>query len=179
MIDLRDLGTITSGYGLRDSPTAGASTVHKGLDIVLKDSNIPSVSSGTVSYVGYSKSGGNTIAIKQSDGVTARYMHLASPSTLKVGDTVTEGQTIGIQGSTGISTGDHVHIQFEDNKGSTLDPVAYFETGDGTNTNWYLESDSGGILSTIATKVIQILAVIIVMVLAAYLFLKAFDIKII
>lgn len=183
MIDLRELGTITSGYGKRTSPTTGASTNHKGLDIVLTDKNIPSVTSGTVSYVGYSNSAGNYIKIKQNDGTTATYMHMASPSSLSVGDKVSEGQTVGIMGNTGISTGTHLHIQFEDDNGTVLDPVAYFETGDGTNTNWYLESDDTGGVSGVVLgfvgKIIYFVAILLVIILAVYLFMKAFDIQII
>ena len=176
MINLLNLGTVSSGFGQRTSPTAGASSNHKGIDIVLKDDMIPSVLGGTVSYVGYSKTGGNMISIEQSDGTTATYMHLSTLPQLKVGELVEPGTPIGSQGSTGISTGKHLHFQVEKN-GEYIDPEKYFsEYG---KISIPVINSGGNILSNIATKVIQILAVILILVLAAYLFMKAFDISII
>ena len=176
MIDLRQLGTITSGYGARKSPTKGASTFHKGLDIVLKNEAIPSVMDGTVSKVGKSSSAGNWISIKQTDGTTATYMHLAEMPSWSVGDTIAEGQTVGIMGNTGISTGRHLHIQFSDNRGNTLDPVAYFETGDGTNTDWKLDEieANSSWWSGLLEKIVFIVAILCVAVLGAVLFMQAF-----
>ena len=126
MINLLGLGRKTSGYGNRDNPTGSGNDNHKGLDLVLHNDNIPAVMGGTVTYVGYAGNAGNMVTIKSNDGYIHKYMHLASPSTLKVGQTVTEGQTIGIQGSTGRSTGKHLHFQVEYSDGSgTIDPEKY------------------------------------------------------
>lgn len=180
MIDLRGENSknVTSGYGQRTAPVEGASTNHKGLDIVLEDYNVPAVMTGTVEYVGYSSSGGNMIHIKHKDGVTARYLHLASLPSFNVGDVVKEGQIIGIMGSTGKSTGDHLHIDFQ-RGGATLDPDEYFDSGNGAFVSTTVESDGSGLLSGIATKIIQVLAVVLVLVFAVYLFMKAFEINII
>ena len=179
MINLLNLGTITSGYGQRTSPTAGASKNHKGIDIVLKDKNVPAVLGGTVTKAGYSNSAGQFIEVEQTDGTIATYMHL-SQKNVATGDTITEGQIIGVEGSTGISTGSHLHYQVSFN-GDYLDPEAYLNGGFRPDTNlidtW--EDNSGGLLSGIASKIIQILAVILVLVFAVYLFMKAFDISII
>lgn len=180
MIDLRGENSknVTSGYGQRTAPVEGASTNHKGLDIVLEDYNVPAVMTGTVEYVGYSSSGGNMIHIKHKDGVTARYLHLASLPSFNVGDVVKEGQIIGIMGSTGKSTGDHLHIDFQ-RGGATLDPDEYFDSGNGAFVSTTVDSDSSGLLPGIATKIIQVMAVVLVLVFAVYLFMKAFEINII
>ena len=182
MIDLRSIGTVTSGYGKRTSPTAGASSQHKGLDIVLNDYSVPAVQTGTVEYVGYSSSGGNMVYVKHNDGVTARYLHLASPSSLNVGDVVKEGEKIGTMGSTGISTGDHLHIDFQ-RGGVTLDPDEYFSSGgSGAFVATSNDSDTNGLKGTlldIAGKLLTFIVVLLIVVLAVYLFMKAFDISLI
>lgn len=177
MIDLRELGVISSGYGARKAPTTGASTFHKGLDIVLNDEAIPSVMGGTVSKVGKSSSAGNWISIKQTDGTTATYMHLAEMPSWSVGDTISEGQTVGIMGNTGISTGTHLHIQFSDNQGNTLDPVAYFETGDGSYTDFMVDealNNAGSWWENLLEKIVFMIAILCVAALSAILFMQAF-----
>ena len=126
MIDLTKLGTVTSEYGSRPAPTAGASTNHKGIDVVLNDSNIPAVTSGTVSDKGSDSSRGNWISIRDAYGNVQTYMHMASGSSLSVGDKVAEGDTVGIMGSTGISTGNHVHFQVHNAQGAYINPETYF-----------------------------------------------------
>lgn len=188
MINLLDLGRLTSGFGQRTSPTKGASSNHKGIDIVLENDNIPSVKAGTVSYVGYSNSGGNMIFIEQEDGTTAKYMHMANPSTLSVGDTVKEGQTIGTQGNTGVSTGKHLHFQVEGTSGA-IDPEIYLDVESYIANSSHFdhigenkkENDSGikGSLLDILGKLLTFIAILLIIVLAVYLFMKAFDISII
>ena len=177
MINLIELDTdksVNSAFGWRNSPTEGASTSHKGIDITLSDYNIPSVLGGTVSYVGYSNSGGNMIFVKQNDGTTAKYMHMAAPSTLKVGDVVSEGTILGTQGSTGISTGDHVHFQVEKD-GVPIDPETYFSSSVVVEE----KESNGGIISDILGKIVTAIVILLLAVLAVYLFMKAFDIQII
>lgn len=191
MINLITLDTdkkVNSGFGVRTQPTEGASKNHKGIDITLADDNIPSVRSGTVSYVGYSDTGGNMIYIEQEDGTTAKYMHLASPSPLSVGDTVKEGQTIGTQGSTGVSTGKHLHFQVEGTSGA-IDPEIYLDVESYIANSSHFdhigenkkENDSGikGSLLDILGKLLTFIAILLIIVLAVYLFMKAFDISII
>lgn len=177
MIDLTSLGTITSGFGLREAPVEGASTNHKGVDIVLSDSNIPAVSDGVISYIGYSQSGGNMVWVTDSAGNTQKYMHLAEQASGSVGDYVTEGQTLGIMGSTGYSTGDHVHFQVENSSGTALDPISYMQSGSagtvtttssGGNQKWY---EAAG------EYIILFVAYALLAVLAFFLFFKAFKIQ--
>ena len=131
MIDLLNLGTLTSHFGNRDAPTSGASTNHKGIDIVLNDSSIPAVTGGEVIDSGYDSGMGNYIKIKDSNGYTHTYMHMASKSKYVAGSQVKEGSTIGTMGSTGISTGDHLHYQVQDSGGTFLDPEKYLSGATG------------------------------------------------
>lgn len=134
MINLLNLGTLTSGFGNRTSPTAGASSNHKGVDIVLKSDNIPAVTSGTVTATGSDSSRGNWISIKDNYGNVQTYMHMADKSSLSAGETVSEGDIIGVMGNTGISTGKHLHFQVSDGSGTFIDPESYFGGSTGTNS---------------------------------------------
>ena len=176
------LGTITSGFGYRgDIGVAGATADHKGMDIVLNSDNVPAIVGGTVIGKGTGASSGNWIKIRQDDGYTATYMHLAKLPTLSTGSTVTTGQTIGVQGSTGVSSGKHLHYQIQDAEGNYQNPLIYDGVsssvwGGGstvTQTGWKEQvSDTMG-------TVVKVAVLIFIGVIAAVLFFKAFDIKLI
>ena len=101
---------ITSGFGKRSSPTAGASTYHKGIDIGASTGTaIYAAASGTVTEAGYSSSRGNYVVISHGSGVSTVYMH-CSALYVSSGSKVSQGQTIAAVGSTGISTGSHLHF---------------------------------------------------------------------
>ena len=119
---------ITSRFGNRDSPTAGASSNHRGIDIggLPVNSRIYAIANGTITSMGYNNSMGNYIWIDHGNGYSSVYMHMNShASGLLTGSSVTAGQNIGFLGSTGISTGPHLHlgIQLE---GKYIDPVEIF-----------------------------------------------------
>lgn len=117
-------GTITSRFGKRKAPTAGASTYHKGLDIAAPMGvSILAAKGGTVVTSTYSSSAGNYIMINHGEGLNTVYMH-ASKRVVKVGDTVTQGQKIAEVGSTGYSTGPHLHFGVIV-KGNYVDPEPY------------------------------------------------------
>ena len=100
---------------------------HKGLDIAAPGgSQILAVADGTVCNVTYNPKGfGHLIVIKQNDGIKAYYGHMKKETFLKKGDKVKEGDTIGIVGSTGKSTGNHLHLEFR--KGDErIDPLTYY-----------------------------------------------------
>lgn len=182
LIELDTNKTVNSGFGLRESPTAGASTNHKGIDITLTDDSIPSILSGIVTYVGYSSTGGNMVKVAQNDGTIATYMHMAEPSKLKAGQTITEGTIIGMQGSTGVSTGKHLHLSIEKD-GEYIDPEDYLNNTNGSpyDTRNIVSSIGDGLTSGImgiVGKVIYFLIILLVLVLAFVLFMKAFDIKV-
>ncbi|WFR56856.1 peptidoglycan DD-metalloendopeptidase family protein [Anaerocolumna sp. AGMB13025] len=115
---------ITSTFGNREQPTEGASTYHKGIDIgASTGSNIVAAGSGSVVTAAYSVSAGNYIMIYHGDGVYTVYMH-CSKLLVSVGDEVTKGQTIALVGSTGISTGSHLHFGVTVN-GTYVNPLNY------------------------------------------------------
>ena len=101
---------ITSYFGDRESPTEGASTNHKGVDIgASTGTSVVAAAGGTVVISQYSASAGNYIMISHGGGVYTVYMHLSSLGVSK-GATVSRGDYIGAVGSTGYSTGPHLHF---------------------------------------------------------------------
>lgn len=128
-------GNVTSGYGMRNDPFTGKQKMHSGVDIAGKkgdrlDSNV----SGKVSFAGKgtgSMSGfGNYVAIETADGLKHFYAHL-DKVIAKVGDTVAVGSQIGNIGSTGSSTGSHLHYQVNKN-GKAIDPSGYLNNAKNT-----------------------------------------------
>lgn len=99
---------ITSKYGKRTPPCKGASSDHKGIDLDGNKSMIHTVMPGKVKKVGNNRAMGNYIVIEHGDFVTI-YGHLSTTLVL-ARQYVAAGQIIGITGSTGISTGDHLHF---------------------------------------------------------------------
>lgn len=117
-------GRITSTFGNRESPTAGASTNHKGIDIgAPSGSNIIATMSGEVVTATYSVSAGNYIMLYHGDGLYSVYMH-SSKLLVSVGDNVKQGDTIALVGSTGYSTGPHLHFAIIKD-GSYVNPQNY------------------------------------------------------
>ena len=101
---------VTSDYGPRTSPTNGASSNHKGIDIgAAYGADIVAADGGTVLVATYSSSGRNYVIIDHGGGLCTVYMH-ASSLTVSAGQTVSKGQVIAKVGSTGISTGNHLHF---------------------------------------------------------------------
>ena len=111
--------TITSRYGSRSGGT------HTGLDIAAPTgTTITAAADGTVTYVNYSNvSYGNCIKISHGNGIETLYAH-CSELYVSVGETVTQGQAIATVGSTGNSTGSHLHLEIRVN-GTTLNPQNY------------------------------------------------------
>lgn len=103
---------VSSNYGGRKSPTAGASSFHKGIDISGNyGDDVYAYKYGTVISSGYNSGGyGNMILIQHYDGSCTRYAHL-SKILVKQNEIVFGGQLIGRVGSTGISTGNHLHFE--------------------------------------------------------------------
>lgn len=115
----------TSGFGLRSSPGGIGSTNHKGVDYGAPSGTpIPSQSSGTVIASGYNGSMGNYVRVRSGDGKVHTYMH-NSRNNVGVGQTIGRGQILGLVGSTGNSTGPHVHYQIDVN-GRPIDPEKKF-----------------------------------------------------
>ena len=115
---------VYSKFGYRDAPTAGASTYHRGVDIGgAMGANIVASLAGKVTTATYSLSGGNYVVVDHGNGVQTRYLH-CSKLLVSVGDTVKQGQVIAKVGSTGISTGPHLHFSLVLN-GTYVDPLKY------------------------------------------------------
>lgn len=117
-------GVITSAFGYRDQPTAGASTYHKGIDIAAPTGTaVVASAGGTVTTASYQSAAGNYIMVYHGNSTYTVYMHL-SAINVSVGDTVSKGQTIGAVGSTGVSTGPHLHFGVNVN-GAYVNPLNY------------------------------------------------------
>lgn len=115
---------VTSDYGQRISPTAGASSDHKGIDIgAAYGADIVAAADGTVVFAGYSNGGGNYVMIDHGGSLYTVYMH-ASSLCVENGTKVKRGQVIAKVGSTGISTGNHLHFGVSLN-GSYVSPWNY------------------------------------------------------
>ena len=115
---------LTSPFGYRDAPTEGASTYHQGVDLAGPEGTpIYAARSGTVTIARYSNSAGNYVTINHGDGFSSVYMHMTT-YTVSVGQYVSRGQLIGYMGSTGISTGSHLHFGIALN-GAYVNPAIY------------------------------------------------------
>ena len=115
---------MSSPFGFRTAPTAGASSYHQGVDLAAP-ANTPvyATRSGIVTSNTYSGTAGNYITINHGDGFSSIYMHLAS-SVVSSGQAVSAGQLIGTVGRTGIATGYHLHFGIAYN-GAYVNPCAY------------------------------------------------------
>ena len=115
---------ISGYYGYRDIPIEGASANHNGIDIAAPyGSDIVAAASGTVIIARYSATAGNWVIINHGNGVCSVYMH-ASSLLVSEGQYVSQGQTIAKVGSTGLSTGNHLHFGVSEN-GSYVNPWNY------------------------------------------------------
>jgi murein DD-endopeptidase MepM/ murein hydrolase activator NlpD len=102
---------ITSGFGIRNDPFTGQLAMHEGLDFVASHgSPVVSTASGTVTRSGWDGSFGNVIEVTHIEGYTTRYAHLEKRD-VQQGDKVERGQVLGRLGSTGRSTGPHLHYE--------------------------------------------------------------------
>ena len=102
---------ITSGFGGRVAPTAGATTGHDGIDYGAGyGAAVYAADSGTVITAQYNSARGNYIVVNHGNGMQTWYQHLSSMN-VTVGQTVARGQVIGNVGTTGISTGPHLHFE--------------------------------------------------------------------
>ena len=115
---------VSSPFGNRDAPTAGASTYHQGVDLSAPSGTpIYASRTGIVTAATYGKSAGYYVSINHGDGYSSIYMHMTNYVVSK-GQAVSAGQVIGYVGSTGVSTGPHLHFGIAYN-GSYVNPANY------------------------------------------------------
>jgi len=115
---------ITSSFGSRIHPITGKRTMHNGVDYGSpKGSPVYAVAAGTVVTSGYDEFSGNKIAVRHADRFTSWYLHLSARG-VSVGAKVNARQMIGRVGSTGRSTGPHLHFGFTNSAGVWINPLS-------------------------------------------------------
>lgn len=148
--------TITSEWWKeRINPVTHEVQIHRGLDITTgRTSSVYSMLNGIVHSKGYDNSQGNWIVIKDNNpssttyGYATLYMHLLNPSPLNINDVVTMGEEVGTEGSTGTSTGLHLHVEMQDlnrfnnqwhwsyTKSDYIDPTEFMGIDNIEGTSW-------------------------------------------
>ena len=119
----------TSGYGTRVDPFRGTLAYHSGVDLAGPiGTRIRATSDGQVAFTGYQGGYGNMVEVKHDFGFATRYGHL-SRILVKEGQTVKKGDVIAVQGSTGRSTGNHLHYEVR-YMGKTLNPTSFLKAGE-------------------------------------------------
>ncbi len=117
-------GAITSTFGYRTDPFTGRAAFHAGMDFSgPQGTDIYTVAPGVVSFAGVKNGYGNVIEVTHGNGYVTRYAH-AQSLVAKVGDLVAKDQLIAYMGSTGRSTGTHLHYEVLEN-GKQIDPATY------------------------------------------------------
>lgn len=134
-------GLITAGYGYRVSPFTGRREMHEGLDIAAAHGTpIVATADGVVSFAGPLAAFGNVVFINHGHGFTTFYAHTSS-IRVKEGKPVKRGDVIAHVGTSGRTTGPHVHYEVQLN-GTTLNPMKYIV--DPSGVNYANEGESGG-----------------------------------
>jgi len=117
-------GWLSSYYGIRKDPFNGLPAMHKGLDFAGKEGEpVLSTGAGIITWSGRRYGYGELVEIDHGGGLVTRYGHNKKVN-VKIGDVVTKGQSIAVMGSTGRSTGPHVHYEVI-LKGKPQDPLPY------------------------------------------------------
>lgn len=122
---LRSFGRISSSFGMRYHPILKRKIFHSGCDIPMPlGTPVYPSRSGTVTFSGWKGGYGNVVEVRHKDGSLCRYGHLSQVST-KVGETVQKSKTLlGKVGSTGMSTGPHLHFEILTPSGKSVNPMA-------------------------------------------------------
>lgn len=122
-----DLNSISSGFGPRRDPFRGTAAMHRGLDFrAPHGSPIHAAADGRISFVGWKSGYGKVVEIDHGAGMVTRYAHMSRFNS-KVGAEVTAGDVIGAIGSTGRSTGPHLHFEVRINN-NAVNPRPFLET---------------------------------------------------
>jgi len=114
-------GPVSSDYGPRKDPFTGRTSIHRGIDLAAPaGTQVLAPWGGKVASVGTEPGYGNYIVVEHAEGFQTRYAHLASTS-VRAGDSISAGEVLGTVGSTGRSTGPHLHFEVIRN-GARIDP---------------------------------------------------------
>ena len=117
-------GRLNSGFGMRVHPLSGRKLLHSGIDLSAeKGTPVHATADGIVSFSGWSRGNGNIVVVEHGHGFSTVYAHNAKNLT-KVGQTVRRGQQISTTGSSGVSTGPHVHYEVWKN-GKCVNPESF------------------------------------------------------
>lgn len=123
---LRVGGVVTSKFGYRRHPITGRRSMHKGIDIAAKHgTDIVAMADGIVIFSGRKGGYGNIVEVRHANGLETRYAH-NHRNLVKEGDMVRKGQVIAKLGSTGRSTGPHIHFEVRRN-GEAINPIQYLD----------------------------------------------------
>lgn len=140
---------LSSSFGWRRNPVTGRHTMHEGLDFAApKGTPIYAASGGVVTQARYATGYGKLVEISHGNGLITRYAH-ASSFNVKVGDLVEKGQQIARVGSTGRSTGSHLHFEVR-MAGHPLDPTLFLAR---PQTPGQLVTDASGATQAITAQV--------------------------
>ncbi len=121
-------GFISSYFGDRQDPFTGHEAFHRGIDFAgPAGSEVVAVATGVVTWAGQRSGYGRLVEVNHGNGYVTRYAH-NQRTLVTVGQTVTRGQTIALMGSTGRSTGPHVHFEVLKN-GRQINPVSFLGSG--------------------------------------------------
>jgi murein DD-endopeptidase MepM/ murein hydrolase activator NlpD len=119
-------GFLSSGFGLRQDPLSGNTAFHRGVDFAGNvGDGVIAVGAGVVTFAGYKAGYGYLVDVTHGDGYVTRYAHNARV-LVKQGDTVARGQRLATMGSSGRSTGPHVHFEVLRN-GRPVNPLSYID----------------------------------------------------
>ena len=119
---------ISSGFGIRNDPFTGGLAMHEGLDFTaMSGTTVVATAKGTVTRSGWDFGYGNVVEVQHAEGFATRYAHL-SKRLVQVGDTVERGGLLGEVGSTGRSTGPHLHYEVFI-KDRVINPALVFPLG--------------------------------------------------
>jgi len=113
----------SSGYGMRTHPITGERKLHAGLDMSAPQGTpIYAAADGTVEKIFNDSANGNGVKLRHPNGYATGYIHMASAPPVSVGQRVRQGDPIGVVGSTGRSTGPHLHFVLYSPEGDMIDP---------------------------------------------------------
>lgn len=117
-------GTVSSPYGYRNHPVHEEKKFHTGVDIsVPSGSRVKATANGIVSFAGWTENSGIVVVVEHGHGFSTAYAHNRK-TTVRIGQRVARGETIAMSGSTGVSTGPHVHYEIWRN-GRHTDPIGF------------------------------------------------------